>query len=79
MTTASSKTFRSGNSVALRMPKDVAFPEGTEVTIVRSGDVMTVYPKKRLSLQEMLRQLDELPAPGVVEERDTDLPERPGL
>ncbi|HEX3920025.1 MAG TPA: AbrB/MazE/SpoVT family DNA-binding domain-containing protein [Caulobacteraceae bacterium] len=79
MTTASSKTFRSGNSIALRMPKDVAFPEGTEVTIVRSGDVMTIYPKKQMTLQEMLRRLDELPIPGVIEERDTDLPERPGL
>lgn len=79
MTTVTSKTFKSGNSQAVRLPKEVAFPEDTEVTIVRSGDVLTIRPK-RMSITEMLRRLDELPAPGEIEERDPDIfPDREGL
>jgi antitoxin VapB len=79
MTTVTSRIFRSGNSEAVRLPKDVAFGKEMDVTIVRSGDVLTIYPRRR-SLQEMLKRLDELPAPDYVEERDSDVvPERPGL
>jgi antitoxin VapB len=31
------KTFKSGNSVALRLPKGLGLPEGTEVRILREG------------------------------------------
>ncbi|HZV57257.1 MAG TPA: AbrB/MazE/SpoVT family DNA-binding domain-containing protein [Sphingobium sp.] len=31
------KTFKSGNSVALRLPKGLGVPEGTPVRIVREG------------------------------------------
>ena len=31
------KTFKSGNSVALRLPKGLGLPEGTEVRMVREG------------------------------------------
>jgi len=31
------KTFKSGNSVALRLPKGLGVPEGTEVRMVREG------------------------------------------
>lgn len=79
MTTVTSKTFRSGNSQAVRLPKEVAFPEGTELTIVRSGDVLTMRPK-RMAMAELMRRLDALPAPCEIEERDADFwPDRPGL
>jgi len=79
MTTAKSRTFRSGNSEAVRLPKDVAYGEDIDVTIVRSGEVITIYPT-RMSLREMLKRLDELPAPDYIEERDSDVvPDRPGL
>ena len=32
------KVFRSGNSVALRLPKALGFVEGTEVRLIESGD-----------------------------------------
>lgn len=32
------RTFKSGNSVALRLPKDLGFGEGDEVTIVPHDD-----------------------------------------
>ncbi|BAK67055.1 hypothetical protein SLG_23800 [Sphingobium sp. SYK-6] len=31
------RTFKSGNSVALRLPKGLGVPEGTEVRILREG------------------------------------------
>ncbi len=79
MTIARSRTFRSGNSEALRLPKDVAFGEDIELVIVRSGDVLTVYPAG-MTLTEMAARLNELPAPSEIENRDVaELPERPGL
>jgi antitoxin VapB len=79
MPTARTRTFRSGNSEALRLPKDVAFGEDVELVLVRSGDVLTVYPVA-LTVPEMVERLRALPAPPTVERRETDeLPERPGL
>jgi antitoxin VapB len=79
MTIATSRTFRSGNSEAVRLPKDVAFGEDVEVTIVRSGDILTIYPK-RPSIAEMAAKLKALPGPDEVETRDADIvPDRRGL
>ena len=79
MAVARSRTFRSGNSEALRLPRDVAFGEGVELVIVRSGDVLTIYPAKE-TVPEMVDRLRELPRPTEIEERDVEeLPERPGL
>jgi antitoxin VapB len=79
MPIARSRTFRSGNSEALRLPKDVAFGEDVELVIVRSGDVLTVYPAA-LSVSAMAARLRELPAPPRIEDRDVDeIPEPPGL
>jgi antitoxin VapB len=79
MTVVTSRTFRSGNSAAVRLPKEVAYDGDVEVTIVRSGDVLTIYPK-RLSVADMLARLAELPPPGAIEVRDVaPLPERRGL
>jgi len=79
MSIARSRTFRSGNSEALRLPRDVAFGADVDLVIVRSGDVLTVYPAA-LTLPEMAERLRALPAPADIERRDVDeLPERPGL
>ncbi|MDP1632967.1 MAG: AbrB/MazE/SpoVT family DNA-binding domain-containing protein [Caulobacter sp.] len=79
MTTVTSKTFKSGNSQAVRLPREIAYEDGIELTIVRSGDVITIYPK-RPSIAEMFAKLDALPRPSYIEVRDTeDIPERPGL
>jgi antitoxin VapB len=73
------RTFRSGNSEALRLPKDVAFGEDVELVIVRSGDVMTIYPAAT-SIPAMIERLRSLPAPPTVEQRDVEeLPERTRL
>ncbi len=79
MTTVTSKTFRSGNSQAVRLPREIAYDDGVELTITRSGDVLTIQPK-RPSIAEMLAKLDALPKPPSIEERDPDIfPDRPGL
>ena len=79
MTIARSRTFRSGNSEAIRLPRDVAFGKDVELVIVRSGDVMTIYPAA-MSMSAMIERLRALPAPPTVERRDEEeLPERPRL
>jgi antitoxin VapB len=76
---ARTKTFKSGNSEALRLPRDLAYGEGVELVIVRSGDVTTIYPAA-LSIDAMVEQLRHLPTPSSIEERDgEELPERRGL
>ena len=79
MTKASSRTFRRGNSQALRLPRDVAFGEDVELTIVRSGEVLTIYPAKP-PISDLLKRLNGLPKPASLELRDEEpLPERKGL
>lgn len=79
MPTVTSRTFRSGNSEAVRLPKGVAFGKDIEVTIVRAGDVLTITPK-RPQLEELAERLLALPGPGEIEEREPiEFPERPGL
>ena len=79
MTTVTSKTFRSGNSQAVRLPREIAYEDGVELTITRSGNVLTIQPK-RPSIAEMLAKLDALPKPSYIQERDDDIfPDRPGL
>ena len=68
MTFAKTRTFRSGNSEAIRLPKDVAFGKDLELVVVRSGDVLTVYPAAT-SIPEIAR-LEALPVPPSIEERD---------
>jgi antitoxin VapB len=79
MTIADSRTFRSGNSEAVRLPRNVAFGREVELTIVRSGDVLTIYPARK-PIGDLVRQLAQLPRPPTIEERDDEVPpERTGL
>jgi antitoxin VapB len=79
MPVARTRTFRSGNSEAIRLPKDVAFGDDTELVVVRSGDVMTIYPAAT-SIPAMIKRLRSLPTPPTIEQRDEEeLPERSRL
>lgn len=79
MPTATTKTFRSGNSEAVRLPKDMAFGPDVELTLVRSGDVLTIYPK-RGSIRDLIRDLEKMPKPSSIGVRDEIIiPERDGL
>ena len=54
MARARTRTFRNGNREAIRLLRDVAFGEDVELMIVRSGDVMTIYPAET-SISDMIR------------------------
>lgn len=74
-----SRTFKSGNSDAVRLPKEITFGPGVEVEIERNGDVVTMI-RKRQSIQEMLAKLDALPKPATIGKRpDFTAPRRKGL
>lgn len=51
---ATTRAFRSGNSQAVRIPSEMAFEDGQELTITRHGEVVTILPKR-----ENLRQVLE--------------------
>lgn len=59
------KTFKSGNSVALRLPKELGFAEGVEVTLRKVGDTLEVTPKQkqRMSPAELVAKLREIGKP----------------
>ena len=57
MSSANSRVVRSGNSEAVRLPKSVAFGREVEVTIIRSGDILTIFPKKPPT-SELFKQLE---------------------
>jgi len=61
------------------LPKDVAFGDDIELVLVRSGDVITMYPAG-MTIPAMLERLAALPRPRAIERRDDEpLPERTGL
>lgn len=74
-----SRTFRSGNSEAVRLPKDVAFGEDVELVLIRAGDVLTIFPAQ-MTIPAMVAALSALPPVSAIEERDVEaLPERDAL
>lgn len=82
---AHTRTFRSGNSVAVRLPKDLGIPAGTEVELERSGDMVTIRmardpAKEKARLLEWLDELKAMPKPPKIEKREPIIfPKRRGL
>lgn len=71
-------TFRNEDGEAVRLPEAVAFGRNVRLTVVRSGDVVTMYPS-RPSVSDLISRLSSLPRPETVEVRDTtDIEERLG-
>lgn len=85
MNAISSKTFKSGNSVALRLPKEIGFGPGMDVVIERNGDVLTIRPainpaEEKRKLRKLLADLRALGVPEAIERREPiEFPDRPGL
>ena len=71
------KTFKSGNSQAVRIPAPLAYDDIIkDLEITRSGDVITIQPV-RGSLREAVELLRQMPKPDTVEEIDRiELPDR---
>ncbi|WP_199554388.1 AbrB/MazE/SpoVT family DNA-binding domain-containing protein [Sandaracinobacteroides hominis] len=79
---AQTRTFKSGNSEAVRLPKDIGFGVGTEVEIARVGDriILTRRRKAELTTPEMIERLRSLPRPTIPTVREPfEYPDRPGL
>jgi antitoxin VapB len=80
-----SKTFKSGNSIAVRLPRDMALPEGTPITIEKQGDALIIRPAKdpveeKRKVTELVEALRALGPVDEIEQRDADIfPDRPGL
>jgi len=74
MAIAKTRTFRSGDGEAVLLPNDIAFGENVELVVVRSGDIVTLYPAAT-SVPEMVARLRAMLLPPSIEQRD-ELPER---
>jgi virulence-associated protein VagC len=75
-----SRTFKSGNSVAVRLHRALGLPEGVDVTTEPLGGGVWIRPKVlRPSLAAMAAKLLAMGPVGEIEQRITDLPERLGL
>ncbi len=75
------KTFKSGNSVALRLPKGLGVPEGTEVRLVKEAPMSfrvepIAAPKRKIDVSKFAGKapwLKELPRElREFEERELD-------
>ena len=71
------KTFKSGNSVALRLPKGLGVPEGTEVRMVREAPMTfrvqpVDAPKRKIDISGFAGKL-----PGFTPAPREDFEERP--
>lgn len=79
------KTFKSGNSVAVRLPKGFAIPEGAEVELDKSGDVVTIRltrdsAREKARMLKWLAELKAMPKPPEIEKREPIVfPKRRGL
>lgn len=85
MGAVNSKTFKSGNSIAVRLPREVALAPDIAVTIERNGDVLTIRPavdpaEEKRKLLELVRRLREIGPVGEIGKREPiEFPDRPGL
>ncbi len=79
------RTFKSGNSVAVRLPKGFGLPAGTAVTLEQVGDTVTMRPvldmaAEKAKVYELMRRLRAVGSITPIEERaPIEFPDRPGL
>lgn len=79
------KTFKSGNSVAMRLPKALGFSDGEEVTIVPHADGSFSFWKSRDDLNAFMNLYGSMSSgfmvegrlPSDQEDRDWSTPQRP--
>ena len=81
---AHTKTYMSGNSVAVRLPKALGMEAGVEVRLERIGNRIQITPEPQEPTLErtraMLEKLRTMPRPAEREVREPfEYPDRPGL
>jgi len=74
---ARTRAFKSGNSQAVRIPAEIAYPDtDIDLEITRLGDVITIFPARN-SLKDAVAALRRMPKPPSVEKREAiDVPVR---
>lgn len=79
------RTFTSGNSVALRLPKSLGIAADTAMRIERRGNVLTVVPvvdaaEEKRKVAAMVAERRAIGPVGEIEVREPiEFPDRPGL
>ena len=79
------RTFKSGNSVAIRLPKELGFAADMAVTIERVGNELKIKPlvdpvEEKRKLSELVAALRAIGPVGEIETREPiEFPERHGL
>ena len=74
------KTFKSGNSVAVRLPKQLGMAEGVEVEIEPREDGFLVRRKPERTMKDLVEALRKLPKPSRPMKRERIIfPKRRGL
>jgi antitoxin VapB len=81
MKIAHTRTFKSGNSEAVRLPKEMGFGVGSKVQLIDNGDSITIRrPRPTMTPKELIEALDKLPKPKTVQVREPiEFPERRGV
>ncbi|TPE59530.1 AbrB/MazE/SpoVT family DNA-binding domain-containing protein [Sandaracinobacter neustonicus] len=76
------KVFKSGNSLAVRLPRELGFEADAVVQIERRGNEVVIVDagQQQSRFQAMLKRLADMPRPAEPEQREPfDYPDRPGL
>jgi len=79
------RTFKSGNSEAVRLPQGIGFGVGVAVNVERDGDRVVITPasnpaEEKRKLHDLVEALQALDRSGEVEKREPiEFPDRPGL
>jgi antitoxin VapB len=74
---ATARVFKSGNSQAVRLPKEFRF-HSKEVEIVRRGDEVILRERSK-GMGRAFELIASLPIEDLADERDTSPQERDGL
>ena len=76
-----SRTFKSGNSVAVRLPKDFGIAAGTDVELTDDGHSVTIRRQATMTPRELVEALRAIgPSPDGVQPRQKIIfPKRKGL
>lgn len=67
---AITKTFKSGNSVAVRLPKETGIAAGVDVEIDNRADGVLIRRKPKYTGRDLVEALEKLPKPSNSFERE---------
>jgi antitoxin VapB len=79
------RTFKSGNSEAVRLPQGIGFGVGVAVNVERDGDRVVITQarnpaEEKRKLHELVEALRAIGRSGEIQEREPiEFPDRPGL